>query len=87
MNFGTVLYESKERVATITLNRPDKLNAYIVAMGEEVVGAFDRLRDDENSSERRLFSLRFCDLPFFLMMESNPRFGIASKETNCILIT
>ena len=24
MNFGTVLYESKDRVATITLNRPER---------------------------------------------------------------
>ena len=26
MNFGTVLYESIDRVATITLNRPERFN-------------------------------------------------------------
>jgi 2-(1,2-epoxy-1,2-dihydrophenyl)acetyl-CoA isomerase len=33
-------------VATITLNRPDKLNAYTVRMGVELVDAFRSLRDD-----------------------------------------
>lgn len=33
-------------VATITLHRPDKLNAYTVEMGEEVVAAFARCRQD-----------------------------------------
>jgi len=33
-------------IATITLNRPDKLNAYTVQMGVELVDAFRALRDD-----------------------------------------
>jgi enoyl-CoA hydratase/carnithine racemase len=43
-----ILVETADAVATITLNRPDKLNAYTVEMGEEVVGAFRRLRDDDS---------------------------------------
>jgi 2-(1,2-epoxy-1,2-dihydrophenyl)acetyl-CoA isomerase len=35
-------------IATVTLNRPDKLNAYTVDMGEEIVDAFDTLKDDES---------------------------------------
>lgn len=41
-----VTYEIDEAIATVTLNRPDKLNAYIPAMGDEVVDAFARARDD-----------------------------------------
>jgi 2-(1,2-epoxy-1,2-dihydrophenyl)acetyl-CoA isomerase len=33
-------------VATITLHRPDKLNAYTTEMGDEVVAAFARCRED-----------------------------------------
>ena len=37
-----------DRVATITLNRPEKLNAYTIRMMEELIHAFDRVdRDDE----------------------------------------
>jgi len=34
-------------VATITLHRPDKLNAYTTGMGDEVVAAFARCRADD----------------------------------------
>lgn len=42
-----ILYDVSEAVATITLNRPDKLNAYIPAMGGEVVQAFTAARGDD----------------------------------------
>jgi len=42
-----VKYEVEDAIATVTLNRPDKLNAYIPAMGDEVVDAFAKARDDE----------------------------------------
>ena len=41
-----VLVDTADAIATITLNRPEKLNAYTVEMGEEVVDAFRCLRDD-----------------------------------------
>ena len=44
--YESILFEASDAVATITLNRPEKLNAYTVAMGEEVVHAFRRVRDD-----------------------------------------
>ena len=40
------LLEVEDGVATLTLNRPDKLNAYTPQMGEEVVAAFRSVRDD-----------------------------------------
>jgi len=42
-----ILLDITDRIATITLNRPEKLNAYTVDMGEEIVTAFDQLRDDD----------------------------------------
>ena len=36
----------EDGVATLTLNRPDKLNAYTPQMGEEIVAAFRSVRDD-----------------------------------------
>lgn len=43
---ATVLYEVAGGVATITLNRPDKLNAWTRQMGEEFVAAFARAGAD-----------------------------------------
>lgn len=47
MSFENILYEIEDGVGTITLNRPDKLNAYTTEMGDEVVAAFRSARDDE----------------------------------------
>lgn len=46
MEFEYILFDVADGIATITLNRPDKLNAYIAEMGEEVVAAFGLVRDD-----------------------------------------
>ena len=45
-SYQNILYESDGGIATITLNRPEKLNAYTLAMGDEVVDAFARIRAD-----------------------------------------
>ncbi len=42
-----ILYDAADGVATITLNRPEKLNAYITPMGDEVVDAFRAAREDD----------------------------------------
>ena len=42
-----VLYEVRDRVATITLNRPDKLNAWTPTMAEELRTAFMRAQGDD----------------------------------------
>jgi len=39
MMFKTILYDVADEVATITLNRPDKLNSYTPQMGNELVEA------------------------------------------------
>lgn len=47
VSYGTILYEtSDDHVATITLNRPDVLNAFDRQMCEEVRDAWKRVKDD-----------------------------------------
>jgi 2-(1,2-epoxy-1,2-dihydrophenyl)acetyl-CoA isomerase len=48
MNFETILYEKKDRVVTITLNRPEVLNAYVTTMRTELLQAFHQAGDDED---------------------------------------
>lgn len=46
MTYENLRYEIAGAIATITLDRPDKLNAYTTEMGEEAVDAFRRARED-----------------------------------------
>jgi enoyl-CoA hydratase/carnithine racemase len=46
--FETIRYEVEDRIATITLNRPEKLNAYTWTMRDEIIRAFD-LSDSDDS--------------------------------------
>jgi len=40
VQYATVIYEVADGIATVTLNRPDKLNAFNATMGREIVQAF-----------------------------------------------
>jgi 2-(1,2-epoxy-1,2-dihydrophenyl)acetyl-CoA isomerase len=44
-----ILLDITDGIATVTLNRPDKLNAYTVDMGEEIVEVFDHLRKEDSA--------------------------------------
>ena len=47
MPYETIKYEVAEQILTITLNRPEKLNAFNAAMQRELIDAFDQAdRDD-----------------------------------------
>lgn len=49
MEFSQILYAKENRVATITLNRPDKLNAYSEVMVHEILAALADARDDNDT--------------------------------------
>jgi len=48
MAYETINYEVAEQVLTITLNRPDKLNAFNSVMQQEMIDAFDRADKDDD---------------------------------------
>jgi len=47
MKFETILYEKKDNVAWITLNRPEKYNAQNQVLRNEVVAALEDAKDDD----------------------------------------
>ena len=48
MNYETIKYEVNNKILTITLNRPDKLNAFTGQMMNDLISAFDSAsKDDE----------------------------------------
>lgn len=48
MDYTQILYAVDDHVATITLNRPDRLNAFTGPMVRELKGAFDRADADDD---------------------------------------
>lgn len=48
MGYETIRYEVQDRILTITLNRPDKLNAYTAQMGAELAEAFEQADADDD---------------------------------------
>ena len=48
MEYSQILYDVTDQVATITLNRPDKLNAFTGTMMYEMIDAFDQVDADDD---------------------------------------
>ena len=46
--YETILYDVKDHVLTITLNRPDKLNAFNMVMRDELLDAFAKADADDD---------------------------------------
>ena len=45
--YETIRYESVDKVLTITLNRPERLNAFTTQMRDELLDALDRADEDD----------------------------------------
>ena len=48
MNYEAIIYDMEDNVLTITLNRPDKLNAFNAKMSSEIHDALDRADADDD---------------------------------------
>ena len=48
MKYEEILYDVKDRILTITLNRPDRLNAFTMKMMTELIDAFSRADADDD---------------------------------------
>ena len=48
MTYSAILYEVVDNILTLTLNRPEQLNAFTVEMAEELIHAFNRASDDDD---------------------------------------
>jgi len=48
VTFETLRYEVADHVCTLTLHRPDRLNAVTATMIEELIAAFDRIDPDDD---------------------------------------
>ena len=48
MEFKYIIYEKTDGIATITLNRPEALNAFSKDVADEVLQALEDIRNDEN---------------------------------------
>ncbi len=48
MSYNTLRYEVADNILTLTLNRPEHLNAFTVEMANELIEAFKRASDDDN---------------------------------------
>ena len=47
-DYEFIRYEQRDHVATVTLNRPEVLNAIHPPMAEELADAWERIRDDDS---------------------------------------
>ena len=48
MDYSTILYDVKDNILTITLNRPEKLNAFTRGMMAEMIDALDQADADDS---------------------------------------
>ena len=48
MSYNTLRYETADCILTLTLNRPEHLNAFTVEMGHELIEAFNRASSDDD---------------------------------------
>ncbi len=46
MSYETLLYEKQDSIATVTINRPEKRNAWTPQVSEEIIDVFGAMEDD-----------------------------------------
>src|SRR4051812_20223500 len=78
MEFETILYDVSDHIATVTLNRPDKLNSFNQMMCDEFTVVWNLVREDDDIHAvvlRAAGDRAFCtgvDVKEGINMTSNP---------------
>ncbi len=91
MKFETIIVDTKESIATITLNRPEKLNTLIPQMAEELISAFGMVDKDIETkvvvltATGRAFSTGADIGNWFLPLAKERRGGSIDDVTNHFL--
>src|SRR5581483_3775952 len=47
VSYEEIIYDVKDKVATITLNRPQRMNAFTTQMARELIDAFNKADNDD----------------------------------------
>ena len=47
MTYNAILYQIENTILTITLNRPEHMNAFTVEMAQELIDAINRASEDD----------------------------------------
>ena len=63
MEYETIRYEVKDHILTLTLNRPDQLNAFTIVMANELIDAFNRASEDDEVRAIVVTGAGRADLP------------------------
>jgi len=59
MNYKYVIYEKQGEIATITLNKPEKMNSYvIISVGEDFAEVLDAFKQAENDDDVKVVILK-----------------------------
>ena len=76
MDFKTINYEKRDKTALITLNRPEKLNAWTPSMAEELAESINDANKDKSNKERKniLFSPAAASFDTFKNFEERGKY-------------
>ena len=68
MDYEYIIFETSDEIATITLNRPERLNAWTYEMGLEIWDAIDKVENDPKLRViiDAVLYLQFLALGFYL---------------------
>ena len=61
MDYSTIRYDVADGIATITLNRPEKMNAFTNRMMAEMIDAFDAIDADDAIRAVKLIAGKMAD--------------------------
>ena len=79
MNFETIMLKKEDHVATLTLNRPEMMNAVNFKMFEELKAALNDINEDDNI-RLKIYLNRLSDYLFVLARKIGKN---ANSEETC----